>query len=66
MDFCSRVQNCKLLIMIVQTNVTRELDVSKRVVTAMIFTIDDKHLIKWMRVKKLRRKTLAHDVFDRS
>jgi len=32
----------------------------------MRFTIDDKHLIKWMWVKKLRRKTLAQDVFDRS
>ena len=32
----------------------------------MRFTIDDNHLIKWMWVKKLRRKTLAQDVFDRS
>ena len=32
----------------------------------MRFTIDDKHLITWMWVKKLRRKTLAQDVFDRS
>jgi len=31
----------------------------------MRFTIDDKHLIKWMSVKKLRRKTLAQEVFDR-
>jgi len=29
----------------------------------MRFTIDDEHLIKWVRVKKLRRKTLAQDVF---
>jgi len=27
----------------------------------MRFPVDDKHLITWMRVKKLRRKTLAHD-----
>ena len=34
--------------------------------TAMRFTIDDKHLIKWMWVeKKLRRKTLSQDVIDR-
>ena len=32
----------------------------------MKFTIDDKHLIKWMCVKKIRRKTLAQNVFDRS
>ena len=32
----------------------------------MRFTIDTKHLIKSMWVKKLRRKTLAQDVFDRS
>ena len=32
----------------------------------MRFVIDDKHLIKWMWVKKkLYRKTLAQDVFDR-
>jgi len=31
----------------------------------MKFTTDDKHLIKWMWVKKIRRKTLAQDVFDR-
>jgi len=31
----------------------------------MRFIIDDKHLIKWMCVKKIRRKTLAWDVFDR-
>jgi len=31
----------------------------------MRFTIDDKHLIKWMRVKKMRRETLAQDVFDK-
>jgi len=30
----------------------------------MRFTTDDKHLIKWMRVKKLHRKTVAQDVFD--
>ena len=41
------------------------LGVSKSVVTTMRFTIDDKHRIKWMWVKKLRRKTLAQDVFDR-
>ena len=29
----------------------------------MRFTIDDKHLLRWMWVKKLRRKTLAQDVF---
>ena len=39
-------------------------DISKSVVTAMRSTIDDKHFIKWMRVKKLRRKKLAQDVFD--
>jgi len=38
--------------------------VSKSVVTAMRFTTDDKHLIKMS--EKLRRKTLAQDVFDRS
>jgi len=27
--------------------------------------MDDKHLIKWIRLKKLCRKTLAQDVFDR-
>jgi len=32
----------------------------------MRFIIDDKHLIKWMWVKKIRRKTLAQDDFDRS
>jgi len=32
----------------------------------MRFTTDDKHLIKWIRVKKLRRKTLAQYVFDRN
>jgi len=32
----------------------------------MRFTIDDKRLIKCMWVKKLRSKTLARDVFDRS
>ena len=31
----------------------------------MRFTIDNKHLVKWVRMKKLRRKTLAEDVFDR-
>jgi len=31
----------------------------------MRFTIDDKRLIKWIWVKKLRRKPLAQDVFDR-
>jgi len=31
----------------------------------MKLTIDDKYLIKWMWVKKWRRKTLAQDVFDR-
>jgi len=31
----------------------------------MIFAIHDKHLIKWVWVKKVRRKTLAEDVFDR-
>ena len=30
------------------------------------FTIDDKHLVKWMWVKKLCRKTLAQNVFDES
>jgi len=37
------------------------------VVTAMRFTTDDKHLIKWIKWmwKKLRRKTLAQDVSDR-
>jgi len=28
-------------------------------------TIDDNHLIRWMWVKKIRRKTLAQNVFDR-
>jgi len=41
-------------------------NVSKCVVTAMRFTIDDKHLIKWPDVsEKIRRKTLAQDDFDR-
>jgi len=31
----------------------------------MRFTIDDEHLVKWMWVKKLRRKTLARNIFDR-
>jgi len=38
-------------------------DVSKSVVTTMTFTIDDKQLVKWMWVKKIRGKTLAQDVF---
>ena len=37
--------------------------ISKSVVTAMRFTIDNKHLIKWMWVKTLCRKALAQDVF---
>jgi len=41
-------------------------DVSKSVVPAIRFTIDDKRLIKWISVKiKLRRKTFAQNVFDR-
>ena len=32
---------------------------------AIRFTIDDKHVIEWMWVKKIRRKTLARGVFDR-
>jgi len=32
-------------------------DVSKSVVTAMRYTIDDKHLIKWIWVKKYVQKT---------
>ena len=31
----------------------------------MRFAIYDKHLITWMWVKKIRRKTLAQEVFDR-
>jgi len=31
----------------------------------MRFAIDDKHIVKWMRVKKIHRKTFAQDVFDR-
>jgi len=34
------------------------------VVKAMRFTTDSKHLIKWMWVKKIRRKSLAQNVFD--
>ena len=33
-------------------------EVSKSVVTAMKFTTDDKHLIKWMWVKKITKKKL--------
>jgi len=35
------------------------------VCVCMKFTINDKYLIKWIWVKKLRRKMLARDVFNR-